>query len=489
MKSDCTQADPTAANNQPKRPRKTSLLTSTPQSLVLAASVVKRACIDSFKWDSFSAGAQLYSASGACHNSPMILKAPVGKVEKVDVPKGFETKLNGKCCKFKDHKINSSGSYICTTMPPATEPTTDEPTTECLFVPGTKDIFLRNTPGFPQPLPAPPTSPAFRIQEIPGKGLGVVAARPLKQGDLLLTERPLLMMPLAIPVTRPRTFTPAQAMQHSPNESERYAEIVVGRMEKGRREAFYRLHNSHTEDGSGPIDGRIRTNGIGLRGLQPGVAGAIGMYTAVCDVVARLNHSCSPNTQPKFNRTMFAFEVYAVREVAEGEELTFQYFDALVPAEERAEMCTPYAFKCSCAACTEPTRESDARRAEIASFMPSVSAWSTNPALADDWLVDRCLEQLEMLEREGLQYSEQYYMATQTIMESYICLGDAERASQWAARVKPLVWSEHYRPVDDFLDPKSPAYAGHVLWRARIDDCHGGLSSNCRLGETRMVAT
>nr|GAT49082.1 predicted protein [Mycena chlorophos] len=383
---------------------------------------------------------------GERHNTTLSTSmSPIGKVEKVEVPKGFEIKLNGKGRKFEDHAIDSSGSYICTTMPPVRGATTKEPTTECLFVPGTKEIFLNETPGFPRALPPPPTIPTVRVVELPGKGSGLVAARSFKQGDLILTERPLLMLPVGIAVRRPATFTDAQIQQHALNETERYNQVVVERMEEQRRVAFFELHNSHTEDGSGPIHGRARTNGIALANLQPGVLDAASHYSAVGDLISRINHSCSPNTVAEFSRALFAFELFATRDVVQGEELTYHYIDTLVPAAERAELCKPYAFTCTCSACTPPTAESDERRRTIKDFVPYLYSWLLNKSLPDDWVIKRCLAHIQLIEQENLQHSEESVMATNIIMFAYVSLGDAKRAS-------------------------NAAYAEHMFWRMRVDN-------------------
>ncbi|KAJ7072827.1 hypothetical protein C8F01DRAFT_1362097 [Mycena amicta] len=360
---------------------------------------------------------------------------PYGKREKVEVPKGFESKLKLTeiAPEHSDYEGAQKPDYIWTTMPPITT----ERTAECLFLPQTKSLLLK-TPGFPQPLPSTP-SPAFRL------------------GELILCERPLLITP------------------HSLNKFERLAEIAVNRMDEDRRKAFMDLHNSHTEDGSGPIVGRIRTNGVGVGGLRPGEKGKTGMYTAICEHISRLNHSCSPNTQPKLDRASLAFRLYAVRDIAAGEEPTFQYIDTQCSKVDRNKALEPYDFQCTCPACTEPTTESDARREAIRGFTPTIAAWVRNRQLPDDWLINKSTELLELIEKEQLQHLDAYYLAASAIMESYICLGDAERASEWAARVKQRPWSDLYDDsVDSLLDPKSPAFEKHGLWRARVDEVPKG---------------
>ncbi|KAF7289294.1 Aldehyde dehydrogenase [Mycena indigotica] len=360
----------------------------------------------------------------------------------VDVPKGYETKLNFVTGASGSDTQPATAAYVWIALPQVG----DEPDTECLFVPETKQIFL-NTSGFPKPLPPAPTRPAFCVAPSPGKGMGLFSTRNIKQGEIILHERPLLIAPVAVFSNTPAHFSEAQIVQHSLNEFERFAEVSVNRMTPQRRAAFMSLHNCHTMDGSGPIVGRIRTNGIGLSGLQPGLKAKtdmevkMGTYSVICDNISRLNHSCSPNTAPSFDRAMLAYRLYAVRDIAKGEELTFQYVNVLSSKSERSKALKPY----------------DVRRSAISGFVPTLSAWAPNCQLPDDWLINKSTELLELIEKEHLEHLEVYCIANHAIMEAYICLGDSQNASKWAARV-------------ELLDPESPAYAKHGLWRMRVDE-------------------
>ncbi|KAF7297891.1 SET domain-containing protein [Mycena chlorophos] len=377
------------------------------------------------------------------------------KPVKVKIPPGFEAE-------FKRHAEERAKLYEWISMPPnAAE--SGEPVAECSFLLGTKQIFV-DTPGFPQPLPPVPsqtqTSPAYRVAPIPGKGVGLVATRALKQGEIILTERPLLIIPAFVDCPVPESFTQEQKMQHVFDEWERFAQPSVERMTEERRRVFFELYNGDRESGSGPIMGVVQTNGIGLRDLQPGVGGKLGAYVAVCEMISRLNHSCSPNTQPIFSRTQFAYNLYAVRDVAEGEELTWQYTPTLQPQAERAEACAAYGFICDCPFCTaDPERiaQSDARRQAIDGFDPidAQREWaaSSSSVLPDEWLVERCLAQLALLEKEGLQHCRWYCLAARVIMEAYFMLGNARSASEWAAVVRKRRWVENYLMAGDFRAP------------------------------------
>ncbi|KAJ6631537.1 hypothetical protein B0H10DRAFT_1772746, partial [Mycena sp. CBHHK59/15] len=227
----------------------------------------------------------------------------------------------------------------------------NEPVTECFFFPGSKELFM-NTPGFPHP-PRRPARPAYRTDESAGRGKGLFATRALQTGDLVLSERPLLITGRGIVVDRPAHFTDAQYVQHALAQLENVLTVCVGRMRPAARKAFLALANSHTEDGSKPLSGIMRTNGLCLEGLRPGVEGELSQYSATCKDISRLNHSCSPNVQPRWDLPSLSYQLYAVRDISEGEELTFQYTDVRPPARYRQKDLEPYGFVCACPACTD----------------------------------------------------------------------------------------------------------------------------------------
>jgi hypothetical protein len=167
----------------------------------------------------------------------------------------------------------------------------------------------------------------------------------------------------------------------------------------------------------------------------------------------------------------FSYRLYAVRNITAGEELTFQYIDVEPAAALRNEALKPYAVSCTCPAC-EDAPASDARRAAIVAFNPNVLMWAVNRELPDDWLIDKCLEQIDRLAIEGLQHLPAYFDATKAIMEVYIALGDATSASKWAAKAHKQVWAPDYAKTDfkPLLDPTNDAYEAHAGWRMRVGE-------------------
>jgi hypothetical protein len=67
----------------------------------------------------------------------------------------------------------------------------------CALLPGVKEA-LEALPSF-QALPAIPRGPAYSILPIEGKGVGILCTRLIKRGELIMTERPVTVMPQMFP--------------------------------------------------------------------------------------------------------------------------------------------------------------------------------------------------------------------------------------------------------------------------------------------------
>ncbi len=118
---------------------------------------------------------------------------------------------------------------------------------------------ILSTPGFPAPVERVPL--AHRV----AGGLGLFATRPLKVGELIFAERAMIITAASLfnyvqgPGTehlKGKDYLRAVYLEH-----EKTLEMAFGRLDPQRKEWFMALHNSHQNDGSGPIMGRVRTNG------------------------------------------------------------------------------------------------------------------------------------------------------------------------------------------------------------------------------------
>ncbi|KAF4577219.1 hypothetical protein EYR36_005206 [Pleurotus pulmonarius] len=298
-------------------------------------------------------------------------------------------------------------SLVYTTQPQGCDP--EAGMVECVLQNSAAKKELVEYPGYPAPIPREADSPAscpYRIVEIPSKGLGMVAARDLHFGELIISERPLMITPQRTihSIKWMDSATPRQKQEAVYFESEKIHKVALERMEPEDKEAYMQLYNSHKHDGSGPIVGISRTNAYGVFALQGDE------YGGVFKDASRINHSCSPNTFRHFDRLSLSMQMYAVREIKEGEEITAHYCDPLSPYAARRKALKPYGIRCDCPACLNPAK-SDKIRYRISCVkdaIPAIVKWAGNPKLPDDLLLGPSLELLKLMEDEGLQASKAY---------------------------------------------------------------------------------
>ncbi|KAK0195507.1 hypothetical protein F5146DRAFT_1025879 [Armillaria mellea] len=377
----------------------------------------------------------------------LVSRFSYGVVENTALPDGYvENKLELK--EIDAHKkwdTDDINLLLYTTQPPINVDTTlaDLPDdwTECMVSAPLKSTILE-TPGYPAHIKRPDT-PAHCISESPGKGLGMFTTRKVTAGALILAERALMMVPAGVRGSPGifEKYSAEQARQTVLFEWEKQLEIAYKRMPEERQKAFIALYNSHTQDGSGPIMGVIRTNGYGLGNqLEDKWLGAVGgTYTGVFNELSRLNHSCRPNTYRTFDRVSFAMEIRAVRDIEKGEELTTYYSDLLVPTTTRQQQLEPYGVRCDCASCSNP-RVSDDRRMEIAKkckgdiLADRFSRWSMNPRLSDDFALREGERLLKLVEDEGLETEICHSELLLHLTMVHAALGNTKETGQYTVR-------------------------------------------------------
>ncbi|KAK0485898.1 hypothetical protein IW261DRAFT_1452639 [Armillaria novae-zelandiae] len=370
-----------------------------------------------------------------------------GVVENTALPEGyvehkFELKEADAHKTWDEDDINL---LLYTTQPPINVGTTlaDFPDgwTECIVSPPLKSTILE-TPGYPARIKRPDT-PAHCISESPGKGLGIFATRKVTAGALILAERALMIAPAGVRGSPGifEKYSAEQARQTVLFEWEKQLEVAYKRMPEEHQKAFIALYNSHTQDGSGPIMGVMRTNAYGLGSrLEDKWLGAVGAaYTGVFNELSRLNHSCRPNTYRTFDMVSFAMEIRALRDIEEGEELTTSYSDLLVPTATRQEQLEPYGVRCDCESCSNP-RVSDDRRMEITKkckgdiLADRFSRWSMNPRLSDDFALREGERLLKLVEDEGLETDICYSELLLHLTMVHAALGNTKETGQYTVR-------------------------------------------------------
>lgn len=73
---------------------------------------------------------------------------------------------------------------------------------------------------------------------------------------------------------------------------------------------------------------------------------------AVFPRISRLNHSCVPNAQGNFHPGLGKFNVHALKDIGDGEEVSISYLpESGSPREARQEALNGWGFACACEAC------------------------------------------------------------------------------------------------------------------------------------------
>ena len=129
-------------------------------------------------------------------------------------------------------------------------------------------------------------------------GMGMFATRDIDLGDIIFSERPLLVVPEVMEAPGAvidKSYTKKQVQKIMLVQSEKMLEIAFNRMNDQDKKRYMGLINDHKEDGSGPLMGILRTNRYGLdNNLVDGPNGAsvtaLMRYSAVCDKGSRINH-------------------------------------------------------------------------------------------------------------------------------------------------------------------------------------------------------
>lgn len=74
---------------------------------------------------------------------------------------------------------------------------------------------------------------------------------------------------------------------------------------------------------------------------------------AVFETASRFNHSCIPNAYFSWSKANGVEQIYAIRDIEAGEEITLSYCDPLYEYSQRCWEFQHYDFTCLCPACSD----------------------------------------------------------------------------------------------------------------------------------------
>ena len=191
----------------------------------------------------------------------------------------------------------------------------------------------------------------YTLREIPGKGLGLIAAVKILRGTRIISEEPL--------ITRPRSTD-------SKEQRGKFLAASVAKLDDGKRQVLFSLHNAFEDEETREL-GIFRTNALPLgSGSSTG-----GIFVES----SRINHSCIHNAQNTWNENLGKLTIHAMRDIDEGEEITIIYLSERRNRADRQRTPSESSASLAPASCAVSLRTNSAL--VIRGWMRS-SAWTSH---------------------------------------------------------------------------------------------------------------
>ncbi|KAI1103008.1 SET domain-containing protein [Jackrogersella minutella] len=244
----------------------------------------------------------------------------------------------------------------------------------------------------------------FHVDEVPGKGVGIVADRNIRKGEVILVRTPALMV------------------QTAPHVE----------MEQGARDVLYNIAvDKLPEKGNALFMGQMGRDihdKIETNCFQVYIDGAneSGSHLGCYPEISRFNHDCRPNIH--YRIVNMTHTTVAARDIEAGEELSISYIELKLSREERRSRLRRWGFECSCSHCRMSDDEvaaSDARLREIEELESALNNFNETVVTAETGA-----KLVELYEKEKLDiYLGQVY--TQAAL-NFALYGEEEMARKYA---------------------------------------------------------
>ncbi|KUL81766.1 hypothetical protein ZTR_09241 [Talaromyces verruculosus] len=255
-----------------------------------------------------------------------------------------------------------------------------------------------------------------QIQDVPGKGLGLVATTFIPKGTCVLSESPILKVP--------RSASSIDAV-------DRFVTDQINKLTPIERESFFSLSNAQPAKYS-QIMGIVKTNALPL--------GSSASEGDIFLKASRINHACNHNSQNTWNEEKNQLTIYVFKDLEEGTEITIAYLDGSQDYSSRQLNLKKYFnFTCTCTLCSMPPalrQESDRRLNEISRLDESIGDGLRLICSPLSCLHD-AHAMLQLLRMEGIvnaKIPRLYYDAFQIV----IAHGDQARATVFLQKAHAL---------------------------------------------------
>ncbi|KIV86914.1 hypothetical protein PV11_02490 [Exophiala sideris] len=201
-----------------------------------------------------------------------------------------------------------------------------------------------------------PDDGPWYVQQLPGKGMGVLAKHDLHRGDRITAYTPYLLAHMENVL--------------STIEREHFLRIAIDQLPAASREHYLSLATIYGNP-SVVIQDVVKANAFEMQ-----VGGQ--MHLAIFPETSRMNHACSPNAQYYLAPDLLTHFVHTARDIQRDEEITISYSPPYKPHRARQKyLLDAFHFTCSCSRCHNG-EASDMTLEEIDALQSSLGDWSAD---------------------------------------------------------------------------------------------------------------
>ncbi|KAJ9501435.1 hypothetical protein H2202_003229 [Exophiala xenobiotica] len=279
------------------------------------------------------------------------------------------------------------------------------------------------------------------VQDIPGKGKGVVAKRDLHRGDRITAFTPYLLVHME--------------SELSIDEREKFLAIAVDQLPAASQEHYFSLATIWDEAGY-EVQDVVKANGFEMQ-----VGGQ--MHVAVFPETSRMNHACSPNAQYYLEPDLLTHFVHASRDIAADEEITISYAPPLRFHDARQKYLLDYFhFTCTCSRCQNGVA-SDHALHDIDVLQSSLGNWKPESTAS----VKKAEELIRLYKQEGLDgFLDTAYGYAALTYNAVGSVRGAKKYAKLAAEAAAMKYGPSHSDVNVWKELERDPQ-GHVSWRRR----------------------
>ncbi|RFU32455.1 hypothetical protein B7463_g3890, partial [Scytalidium lignicola] len=277
--------------------------------------------------------------------------------------------------------------------------------------------------------------------QLPSKGVGMLAKKVLKRGDLITAYTPALLVYID-----ERMSTP---------DREKYLRVAINQLPPATRDAYLSLSTIY-----GNVD-MIVQDVLKANTFEMEIGGH--MHLAIFPEPARINHECTPNSQYTIDSTHLTHSVYAARQIEAGEEITIPYTSPFQPHSSRqAHLQEAFHFTCACSLCSSSS--SDEILLQISNIQQTLGDWSPT-STATTKLVEKLISLYEKLRLHAFMDTAYGYAAL-----TYSAVGNVKKTKKFGELAMEASGIRLGKSGQDYVmwEEMRRSPENHWSWRRRL---------------------